>query len=389
MKKQKPTKRQGYVVYRKSRRKWEARYFVYDSMAGVNRAKTKLFETVQEAEEYLDTMMYQMENPLYIKHNGIPFCEMMRCNLELKKNTNQINDATYARTLRTIDMIKKYPLGRSRIDEISPEELQAFMNDHKYLSNSTIDKLYQMLSTTFRIAINRGYIKRNPMMNVLKPKSEKLDKEIRALTVEEQRAFSNYLFNTKIGECKYKNVFLIQMYMGLRVGEVLALKRTDIDLNHKKMSVTKTITRAFTGKAIMGKTTKTYAGRRVLPIPDYLIPILIEQIIYSKQKFNEEKLLFKPEITSYTNAGTVNSSLKMILKKELGITGISTHSLRHTFGTRCIESGMNPVVVQKLMGHTDVAVTLNTYTSVFDKYKQEEIIKVNEYYAKENLIKDN
>lgn len=78
--------------------------------------------------------------------------------------------------------------------------------------------------------------------------------------------------------------------------------------------------------------------------------------------------------------------MRRILKREFNITDISTHSLRHTFGTRCIESGMAPVVVQKLMGHTDIGVTLNTYTSIFDKFKEVEIDKVNKYYMNENLI---
>lgn len=60
--------------------------------------------------------------------------------------------------------------------------------------------------------------------------------------------------------------------------------------------------------------------------------------------------------------------------------------IRHTFGTRCIEAGMAPVVVQKLMGHKDISVTLNTYTSVFDKFKEQEIDKVNRYYMNENVI---
>lgn len=74
-----------------------------------------------------------------------------------------------------------------------------------------------------------------------------------------------------------------------------------------------------------------------------------------------------------------------MLEKEFNITDISTHSLRHTFGTRCIESGMAPVVVQRLMGHKDISITLNTYTSVFDKFKENEIDKVNQYYLRENL----
>ena len=63
-----------------------------------------------------------------------------------------------------------------------------------------------------------------------------------------------------------------------------------------------------------------------------------------------------------------NRNANYILKKRLsylGITGISTHSLRHTYGTRCVEAGMRAVALQRLMGHTDISVTLNTYTSVF------------------------
>lgn len=70
----------------------------------------------------------------------------------------------------------------------------------------------------------------------------------------------------------------------------------------------------------------------------------------------------------------------------MGITGISTHSLRHTYGTRCVEAGMRAVALQRLMGHKDVSVTLNTYTSIFNKYKESELEKVNEYYLKNDIL---
>lgn len=65
---------------------------------------------------------------------------------------------------------------------------------------------------------------------------------------------------------------------------------------------------------------------------------------------------------------------------------MSSHILMHTYATRSIEAGVTPVVLQKLMGHTDISITLNTYTSVFDKYKNNELEKVNSYYIKQNLI---
>ena len=230
----------------------------------------------------------------------------------------------------------------------------------------------------------------NPMINVIRPKSEKEDKEVRALTVEEQQAFTEYLLNRDVSQCKYRNTYLIQMYMGLRVSEALAITIHDIDLKHKKININKTLTTDEVGGVIMGNKTKTYAGKRILPIPDFLYPYVVEQMkIANDQVNNDEKLLFKPINQKYTRRENVNSELKRILKKYFNITDISTHSLRHTFGTRCIESGMAPVVVQKLMGHKDIGVTLNTYTSVFDKFKEHEIDKVNRYYLDENLISNN
>ena len=228
------------------------------------------------------------------------------------------------------------------------------------------------------------------MADVIRPKSNKDDKVVRALTVEEQQQFTNWLINKPVNEFKYRNVYLLQMYTGLRVGEVLALTTHDIDLRNKRIDIHRTLTTDEKGHIIMGNKTKSYAGKRILPIPDFLYPYIIEQMqIANNQKNNDEKLLFKPDNSQYCRRSTINNELKRILKKELGITDISSHSLRHTYGTRCIESGVAPVVVQRLMGHKDISVTLNTYTSVFDKFKEREIDKVNQYYLNENLIGNN
>ena len=382
----KPSNAAGYITFRKERKRWSVRYPIYNPKTGKNIMKAKDFKTEDEAKKFLATINYQKENPIFIEKNGIPLGELMRSILKLKQDSNQIGEATYARTLRTIEMIERYPIGTQFINEIRPEEIQEFMNDHKNLSNSTINKLYQMIGSTFKVAINKGYLMRDPMVNVLKPKSLKQDKKVRALTIEEQQALTDYLLSTPREKCKYKNVYLIQMFCGLRVGEALALTLKDIDLEHRKISVKKTLTKDERGRTIMGQSTKTYAGKRIVPIPEFIMPSIIEQMQYANSQLNnDEKIIFKPNNKKYCDRETVNDYLKDILKKEFDITDISTHSLRHTFGTRCVESGMQPVVVQRLMGHTDVSVTLNTYTSVYDKFKEQEIEKVNQYYLKELL----
>ena len=182
------------------------------------------------------------------------------------------------------------------------------------------------------------------------------------------------------------------MYCGLRIGETLALRDTDIDLQRNLLSVSKTITTDKDGKAIMGNSTKTYAGIREIPIPEYIRDCLMEQMEIAKE--NRDRQLFLSSNGRYIDGRNANRILKKRLK-EIGIEGFSTHSLRHTYGTRCVEAGMRAVALQRLMGHTDVSVTLNTYTSVFNKYKESELQKVNDYYlnnqifSPSNLLEEN
>ena len=225
------------------------------------------------------------------------------------------------------------------------------------------------------------------MQEVIKPKSSKKDRKVRALTVQEQQEFTNWLTRQNINDFPYKNIYLIQMYAGLRIGEVLALKSYDIDLKNKKINVNKTLTKNLKNEIIIGNSTKTYAGIRDIPIPNSLYPYIVEQMsIVDNSEQNFEKLLFKPTNKPYTNRNDVNSELKKILKYNWNIKDITTHSLRHTYGTRCIEAGMQPVVLQRLMGHTDIATTLNTYTDVLNEFKKEELEKVNAYYIQKNLF---
>ncbi len=378
---------EGSVYYNKTRKRWTAQYYEKDINTGKRKRKAKDFLTEEEGKQFLENIMYQKRNSLYIKHNGIPLVELMKANLQLKYDTNLISDSQYVRVTETIKSIEKSSIAFEKIDEISSDDIQDFLNSKKSLSNSSINKIFDQFKQAYNYAINQGYISKNPMVNVIKPKSDKETKKVRALTVKEQQQFTDWLIKQNVKNFPYKNIYLIQMYVGLRIGEVLALQTSDINLRLKKINVNKTLTKNLKGKVVMGKTTKTYSGLRNVPIPYSLYPYILEQIeIAKKNRDNPENLLFKPEEKQYTSLRDVNDVLKTVLKYTLGITDITTHSLRHTYGTRCIEAGMQPVVLQRLMGHKDISVTLNTYTDVLNEFKNEEIEKVNDYYLQKDLL---
>ena len=156
-------------------------------------------------------------------------------------------------------------------------------------------------------------------------------------------------------------------------------------LEKQIINVNKTLTLGKDNEVIMGDTTKTYASKRTIPIPDFLIPSIKEQLEVAKE--NKDNILFLYNY-HYISHSVANSRLKRILKSTLGMEAkdISTHSLRHTFATRCIEAGMSAVVLQRLIGHTDISITLNTYTSVFNRFKESELEKVMEYYKTNRFV---
>ena len=199
------------------------------------------------------------------------------------------------------------------MEEITGDEIQNFLNSLTDYSNSVIKKVYSEFNQIFNYAFNKGYILSNPMTEVIRPKSKNTNKVIRALTLDEETEFSNYLKNLSLEQCKYKNVFLFQMFMGMRIDEVLALKTTDIDLTHNLISISRTLSKDKENKVIIGRTTKTYAGLRQIPIPKFLIPYVIEQMDFAIKNKNSEKLLFTNNKKEPVNSANVNYILRKIL----------------------------------------------------------------------------
>ena len=333
MKKKK--KKIGSIYYENTRDRWKCAYYVYDKEKKVEVRKVKTYRTETEAQEFLEQLQYQRNNEMYIKYNGIPLNELMKANVKRKFDTNLIGEGQYARLMRTIKTIEKNELVFKNIDDISSDEIQDYLNTLIHYSNSCIGKIVEQFRQAFKIAMNKGYIKRNPMIDVIKPKSKKVDKEVRAMTIEEQKKFTNYLMSMPISLEPYKNVFLFQMFLGLRIGEALALKKTDINLQKNIVSVRRTLTVDKDKNLIVGNKTKTYSGKRDIPIPEFIRDSIIEQM--KEADNNKDNLLFTSKNNTLVFTNNVNYRLKRILKA-MGIEGISSHSLRHTFGTRCIEA---------------------------------------------------
>ena len=336
MKKGRPNKNEnGSLYYDKSAKTWRCWYYIVNPTTLKKERKSKSFKTEQEAKDYLSPLEYQKEDILYTDNNGIPLNLLIKSNIEKKFDLGIIAGNQYNRLNRTLATIEKWSSARKNIDELTSNEIQAYLNSLRNYSNSYITKIHELIYTAFNNAQKKGYIIKNPMTDVIRPKSNKDDKEVRAMTIEEQQAFTNYLMSMPISLEPYKNVFLFQMFLGLRIGEALALKKTDINLQKNIVSVRRTLTVDKDRNLIVGNKTKTYCGKRDVPIPEFIRDSVIEQMKESDN--NKDNLLFTSKNDTLVFTNNVNYRLKRILKA-MGIEDISSHSLRHTFGTRCIEA---------------------------------------------------
>ena len=370
------------LFYRKDRNTWIVQYYIKD-INNKKKSRKKSFKEKAEAESFLEEFMYKKDNKKFIKNNGITLKTIIVSNTKKKMESDIISEGQFMRINKTLKQMPE-DLLNTNIEEISEEDLQNYLNTLKNYSNSSIKKFYELLSQAFRSAFERDYIMLNPMKNVIRPKSNKRDKKVRALTIEEQEIFTDFLIKQDIKNTPYKNVFLIQMFTGMRIGEVLALKITDIDLAHNIINVEHTISVDAEEKTIMKDIPKSFNGMREIPLTIYLKPYIIEQMNIAKINNHKENLLFVNRNGGYVDHRIANRILKKILINEFNIKDISTHSLRHTFGTRCAECDIKEVAIQRIMGHSSINATLDNYVDVSEKLKESELEKVYSYF-KENM----
>ena len=340
----------------------------------------------EEVIRNVQKLIYQAGNQDYMVKKGIPFIELLKYNFSRRDNAGLIGDAQYVRTQRIFKRIEQSEIANKNIKSLTEKDYQKFLEElSKEYAQSSFDKFYSEISQALDFAYRKRIIDEFPLDKKIKPKCKKATKTINALTAEQQKILTNYLENATLQECSYKNAMLIQMYMGLRIGEVNALRIQEIDLKNKTIYVHRTVSTDRNEKTIIEEKTKTDAGIRTLPIPDNILPYIKEQMEVALN--HKDNLLFLNRNNSIVAESNVNSQFKnKLVKLKIYEEGMATHALRHTYATRCIESGMDPVILSDLMGHSDVTITLKKYVTIFNGIKAKSTEKTDKYYNELNLF---
>lgn len=361
---------EGSIYYSDRLGRWIGQISLGYKQDGSIKRKSVYGKTRKEVNEKMQKLVSNKDSVLDKSNYTLKF--LIEKAIKDEFESNLISSSSYSRKIQTLKIIEKLDIYNMKIQKITLQDINNDISILKEYANSTIGKVVQTLRLGFKEGLRLEVINYSPFEQkglILTPRSNKQDKKIEALTTKDEAKLISFL---KTSDTKYKDIFLIADYTGMRIGEILALSINDIDLKNKIINVNRTLTKDASGKAILGKTTKTYAGKRQIPMNNCVFEIL--------SHINTNDLLFTNN-GKIISPSTINSHIKRICKKINIEYTVNTHMLRHTFATRCIESGMSAVVLQRILGHTNISITLNTYTSVFNAYKNDEFEKYTNYIS--------
>lgn len=251
-------------------------------------------------------------------------------------------------------------LGHYRLSEITPAEVRSFVTglEESGLSGSTIRSVYRLLSSAMRSAMEAGFIVRNPCGRIRLQRTEQARQ--RVLTASEHRIIGD------AAQMDRDLPVLMSLYTGMRLGEVCALKWTDVDWARHTITVCRTAQRIRSGggtQLVTGAPKSALSGR-VIPVPSFLMERL------------HQLHLSQPDSAFIFGIGSRAAEPRTIqrrfsrLTRRLNIPGVHFHTLRHSYATRLLELGTDVKTVSALLGHSSAKTTLDFYAhSLIDQQR--------------------
>lgn len=284
----------------------------------------------------------------------------------VRPNTVRNYSERYERNIKSV-------IGNKLLTDVKPVHCQKIFSNmaEEGYKTTTIYQTRIALYNMLEFAKENDVLINNPCKKSVKSDMGKPSEKKEALTIDVQKKFLEAVVGYS-----YENQYRFVLQTGLRTGELAGLKWSDIDFKNRTMKIERTMEYRYSvGEWRVGPP-KSKSGYRTIPLTDEAIRIL------ENQKAKNKSLKLVPIEWSDTvflcRKGTPvkNSTYDTGLFKycdRIGIPRFSMHVLRHTFATRCIEGGMKPKTLQKILGHSNIGITMNLYVHITEDEKHREI----------------
>jgi len=342
-------------------------------ITGNRKQKTKSgFTRKRDAEAFLRKWLIELDENRYVE----PTKETFESYMEYWFTTHyqkRIKETTVSNRKYAMEkhLIRENPFSNIELSKITTEMIDSLYNkklDEGYSTN-TIRKIHQMLNQAFKQAVKWKKVAHNPVVDADPPAVK--TKESKIWSFEEIHSF---LAHSK--EERHYITFLLAIYTGMRKGEILGIKWSDIDFKNKIIRVERTLV-SIPGKGYELSSPKTFKSRRQIHIPDHLLEALIahkEQQKIWKQCFGiayqENDLVVCTEKGTFQDPRNVLRVMKRLCETA-NITKIRFHDIRHTHASILIAERVDIVKVANRLGHTKAKTTLDYYAHLIPSDQDE------------------
>lgn len=282
-------------------------------------------------------------------------------------------------SLNTIKGIWKNHLEREfgdvYVNSVTPEHIQKFVNDCAE-NYRRYRPLINLLHRLIKFAIKRDYREHDPFEKIIIPRKSKLPPKYKH-NFYERDELELFLNAAKDYSLKYYCFFMILSNLGIRRGEAVGLKWSDIDWDNKQVHIQRTISFDEDGNTDVNST-KSQAGDRILSLSDNLIEVLQE--FYEKYDHESSEYIFHKSNGDHYANSSPETWIKNIYKKDEDLRKITLHGFRHTLASLIYDSDtpVGPKDVQYLLGHSSPALALDIYTHITKKQKKNIKKSINE-----------
>ena len=325
-----------------------------------------------------------IEDAIIPRGGEMTVLDLVKKYLSQKTGVRHNTEANYNFVL---NIIKKEDFGRQRIDRVKLSDAKCWLIKLQQDGRgySSIHSIRGVVRPAFQMAVDDDLIRKNPFEFQLATVVVNDSVTREAITRKQERAFLEFVKGDKHFSRYYDGIYIL-FKTGLRISEFVGLTLADLDMKNRKISVNHQLQRKRNMEYII-EDTKTSSGTREIPMTDDVYQCF-QRIIANRPRPKAEPMIDgrcgflyldkdgKPMVALHWEHYFKHICQKYNSIYKVQMPKVTPHVCRHTFCSNMAKGGMNPKTLQYLMGHSDIGVTLNTYTHLGFEDAQEELKRV-------------